>query len=477
MKKLKELYPEVESDISIRGIKINSKEVVTGDLFVCTMGVTADRHEFIEDAKEHGAAAIVVSKDVADLGIPIIKVSDTNRELPYLCQKFNDYPDRDLKIIGVTGTDGKTSVSVIVQTLLGSDLCGYIGTNGVNCKGFSKSEVNTTPDAPNLYSYLKEFVSRKCQYVSMETSSEAFFRGRLQAMSFDVSVFTNITPEHLNIHGSFENYLQSKLMLLKQTKKTGFCILNRDEEHYDVVRTACNGKILTYGFHKDCDMRIVEYQLGSKNTSIVFQYLGKEYRINSPLLALYNVYNLAAAMLACLALGKSMEDIICNISKLHIDGRMEVLDTGDLYSVIVDFAHTPSAIENILKFTHSIEHDRIITVIGSAGRRDKLKRPLIGNVCDKYSDYTIFTTDDPRDEDPMDICKMMIENLKDEAKYEIILDRSSAVFKAISMAKNHDIVLLLCKGNEPYQITVNGYEYYNEVEEAEKAIRAKKERS
>ena len=221
MKKLSELYPGVSQDTMIKSIQINSKECHEGDLFVCTQGVTADRHDFIHDAIKHGASAIVVSRDVGDVGVPVVKVPDTNRELPYLCQKFNDYPDRDLKVLGVTGTDGKTSTATIIQTLIGSDLCGYVGTNGRSCAKFSNDNPNTTPDSHLLYSYFREFLDCGCKYVMMEASSEAFFRNRLETIQFDLSVYTNITSEHLNIHGTFENYVACKLCLFKQTKKDG----------------------------------------------------------------------------------------------------------------------------------------------------------------------------------------------------------------------------------------------------------------
>ena len=205
MKKLNELYPEVDSDVLVKNISINSREVKEGDLFVCTKGVTADRHDFIDEAISRGAVAVVVSRDVGEKKVPVIHVDDTNHEFPYLCQRFYDYPDHKLKMIGVTGTDGKTSTTTIIQTLIGNDICGYIGTNGRSCAKFSGDNPNTTPDAHNLYKYLSEFVDYDCKYASIETSSEAFFRGRLQAMEFDVSGITNITSEHLNIRGSFEN--------------------------------------------------------------------------------------------------------------------------------------------------------------------------------------------------------------------------------------------------------------------------------
>ncbi|MBQ6477347.1 MAG: UDP-N-acetylmuramoyl-L-alanyl-D-glutamate--2,6-diaminopimelate ligase [Bacilli bacterium] len=473
MRKLSELY-DCDSNVEVKRIALNSKEVEDGDLFVCTMGVTADRHDFIDEAISNGAVACVISKDVGDKSVPLIKVEDTNREFPYLCQRFYDYPDRKMKLIATTGTDGKTTLSTIIQHLIGEDICGYLGTNGVRMKDFHEHLINTTPDAHILFKYLDHFYKNGCKYVSLETSSEAFYRKRLTPIEFDISVFTNITPEHLNIHKTFENYLDCKLQLFRQTKKDGFCIINRDEEHFEQVKEASSGKVLTYGMNEDADMRIVDYKLSSTNTLITFKYLDKTFEVTSPLLALYNIYNLAAALLACLVAGFKLDDLLSKISTIKVEGRMEVIPTNSNYSVIVDFAHTPNAIKNILEFAKSIKHNRIIVVIGSAGGRDTEKRPVIGNVCNEYADYTIFTTDDPRNENPRDICNMMVRDIKDKSSYDIVLDRSEAVSKAINMAGDGDMVFLLCKGNEPYQITTNGYEPYSEMDEAIKAINNKK---
>ena len=318
MKKLSELYPSVNSDVEIKRVCINSKEIKSGDLFVCTMGVTADRHDFIPDAVKNGASAVVVSKDVGDVGVPVVKVSDTNKELPYLCQKFYDYPDKNLTMIGVTGTDGKTSTTTIIQTLIGSDLCGYIGTNGRSCAGFNRDNPNTTPDAQNLYMYLSEFVEYGCKYAAIETSSEAFFRGRLQAMEFDVSAYTNVTSEHLNIHGSFENYLECKKMVFKQTKSDGYCILNHDDPYYEDMKSVCNGKILSYGKDESNDLQIVDYKVYPDHTDINFKYNGELISINSPLMGDFNVYNLACALLCCVGSGFEIKDIIKNIDKLKV---------------------------------------------------------------------------------------------------------------------------------------------------------------
>ena len=477
MKKLRELYPETNSDVLISSIQINSKDIQKGDLFVCTKGVTADRHDFIDDAIKNGASAIVVSKEVGKKSVPIIFVEDTNKELPYLCQKFYDYPDRSLTMIGVTGTDGKTTTTTVVQTLLGRDVCGYIGTNGRSYQDFDGDNPNTTPDAQNLYFYLSEFVEHGCQYASIETSSEAFFRGRLQAMEFDISAYTNITSEHLNIHGSFENYLDSKLNLFRQTKKDGFCILNHDDPYFSNAKEVSSGKVLSYGMGEDNDLRISSFQLYPDHTDIVFRYQEKDYSITSPLMGDFNVYNLACGLLCVLALGFSMEELIPKISKIKVSGRLELLDTKTPYYVMVDYAHTPNGITKLLNFVHTLDINRSIVVIGQAGERDYLKRPKVGNVVVENASYAIFTYEDPRSEDPEDICRDIIAELKDtHDNYEIVIDRREAIQKAIRLAGEKDMVLILGKGNETYEKLKNEIIYFNDIEEALKAVNLREKR-
>ena len=209
MKRLSELYPGYPDDVLISGIKINSKDVTDGDIFVCTMGVTADRHDFIDEAIKNGAKAVVVQKPV-ECSVPTILVENTNKELPLLASRFYDAPESKLDIIGITGTNGKTTVATIIQDLIGNDICGYLGTNGIICSKFSESIRNTTPDSDRLYGYFKRFVDSGCQILSMETSSEAFYRERLQNIKFKVGIITNITEDHLNIHKTIENYVACK---------------------------------------------------------------------------------------------------------------------------------------------------------------------------------------------------------------------------------------------------------------------------
>jgi UDP-N-acetylmuramoyl-L-alanyl-D-glutamate--2,6-diaminopimelate ligase len=476
MKKLSELF-DIDSDVEIKRIAINSKQVEPGDLFVCTMGVKADRHDFIDDAIKNGASAIVVSKDVGKKSVPIIKVDNTNEELPRICSKFYDYPDKKLKMIGITGTDGKTSTTTIIQTLIGKDNCGYIGTNGYSYKDKKGDTENTTPDSHNLYRYFNDFVEAGCKYCSMEASSEAFFRNRLTELEFDISGITNITREHLNIHGSYENYIECKCKLFKQTKKDGCCILNHDDEAFEICKKACNGQVVTYGKGEDNTLQIVDYKVYPTHTDITYKYDSKLHNIKSPLLGGFNVYNLACAILCCLSLGFKWEEFQDNIKDIYVDGRLEMLKTDTPYYVMVDYAHTPNGISNLLNFVHTLDINRSIVVIGSAGERDYLKRPIMGETILSNASYAIFCYEDPRSEDPLDIINQLVSTAKAKhTNYEIEVDRHKAIEKAINMAKDKDIVLILGKGNETYQKLKNETIYFNDVEEGYKAVEKRKQR-
>lgn len=472
MKKLSELY-DVDSNVLIKDIKINSKEVEDGDLFICTMGVNADRHDFIDDAIKNGAKAIVVSKDNIKCDVPVIKVDNTNEELPLLCSKFYDYPEDKLDIIGVTGTDGKTSVSTIIQCLLTDKVCGYIGTNGLSCANYKQDTNNTTPDSDKLYKYFDIFVKNKCTKVVMEASSEAFFRKRIDNIKFDVSVITNVTSEHLNIHKTFDNYLNCKCELFKNTKKDGFSVLNKDDKYYEKVRECCSAQnVYTYGKDSNNTLQICYFKCNPTYTDIKFRYENQDIEIKSPLLGDFNVYNLAAAIIVALKKGVSIDEIKERLENVKISGRLEMLDTNDNYYVMVDYAHTPNGIYKLLNFVHTLDINRSIVVQGVAGERDYLKRPIMGKVLVENASHVIFTYEDPRSEDPKDIIDMMIKDIKDtHDNYEIVLDRHDAIKKGVFMAKEKDIVLILGKGNENYEKLKDKVIYFNDIEEAKKAIK------
>ena len=385
MKKLSDLYNGYP-DIYINDIKINSKEVAKGDIFVCIKGATVDRHDYVKDAINNGAVAIIASKKL-DVSIPVIYVKDTNKEFYKLTESFYDNPQDKLELISVTGTNGKTTTSRIIQDLIGKDKCGYIGTNGIIYGSYSATSKNTTPDADKLYKYFNRFVKSGCNYAAMEVSSEALFYGRVQNLKFKVAIFTNITEDHLNTHKTIRNYVACKQKLFTQVKDDGFSILNTDDKYFESTYKKAKGTILTYG-KKKATLQIKEIKEYLHKTIITFKYKNKLHTINSPLLGEFNAYNLCAALLTLLALGYDLKELEKNIKNIEIPkGRVEFLDFGQNFKILLDYAHTTDAFEKLFKLLDTVKKKkRIITVTGSAGGREHEKRKGMGKLVLEKSD-------------------------------------------------------------------------------------------
>ena len=469
MKRLNELYAGINVDTKIKSIKINSKEVTKGDLFVCTMGVTADRHDFVDEAKRKGAKALVVNHTV-DSELPQIIVEDTNKELANIVTKFYDYPSTKMKMIGITGTDGKTSTATIIYQLLNQvTKCGYIGTNGVKCPTYEDDSNNTTPTTEHLNRFLNNFYLNNCTYTCMESGSEGLAQGRCENIEYDYSIFTNLTHEHLNYHKTMNNYMKAKSILFKQTKKTGTSILNIDDKYAKEISKFCNGKVLFYGKNENADFRFTNVVITPELTKFDLIHNNTTYHITSPLLGMFNVYNLTAALAILIVDGYDINKF--KLDNLYVDGRMTDINLGQNFKVIVDYAHTPNGYLNLFELTKTLKANRTIIVAGSAGERDKEKRPVMGKILVDNADLVVFTYEDPRSEDPMKICEDIISELKEtHNNYEIVIDRREAIQKAIDMAGPKDIVLVLGKGNETYQKLKDGKIDFNDVEEAYQAV-------
>lgn len=459
MKKLRELY-NIDSDILIKGIKMNSKQVEPGDLFICTMGVTVDRHDFIDEAIKKGAVAVVVSRDVKEKRVPIIKVDDTNKELPLLEAKFYDYPDKELAIIGVTGTNGKTTVAKIIKDLIG-DKCAYMGSLGAIWKENVEPLRNTTPDSDVLYRYFRKFVDSGCNILVMETASEAFFRHRLDNINFKISVLTNITEDHLNIHKTLDNYISCKKELFLKTSDT--CILNRDDKHFNEINDGLNSKILTYGKTGEY-LKILDIKEEDSSTTLKINVNNKEELFNIPLKGEFNAYNFSAALLVMVELGYSIEEIKAKVNNIkQVEGRCEFIDKGQVFKIVLDYAHTPDALDKILTYLNKIKKARIITITGSAGGREKEKRGAMGKIVLEKSDHVIFTMDDPRYEDVNEIIDDLV-SISDNTNYERIIDRKKAIYKAFDIAKKDDIILIAGKGRDNYMAIKDEYLPYNDYD-------------
>ena len=456
-------------ETEITGIKTNSNQVKNGDLFICTDYGTMDRHLFIDDAIKKGASAIIVKKDIENKSIPIIKVDDPNKVFVDIINKFYNYPTKKLNMIGITGTDGKTTVATIIHKLI--DNCAYIGTNGILYNDYSEKSPNTTPALDKTYPLFVDMINKGIKTVSMEASSEGILFERIRGIEFNCSIITNITKEHLNHHGTLENYINCKCELFRNT--IGPCILNKDDEHYLKVAKNCKGKIYTYGSGTDNDLYFKDVELYNDKTIFKIVYQNKEYIINSPMVALFNVYNLCASLLALVSIGYDINELINNIKNIKVSGRLENIDLGQDFKVIIDYAHTPNGINKLLEFANGINHNKLIVVFSEPGERDKSKRPDKGYNVITNCDHAIITSQDPRSENPMEIANDLLTKVKDYNNYEIILDRSEAIKKAIEMATKDDIVLIIGKGSENYQILKDKTIEFNDIEEAKKHINNK----
>lgn len=463
--KLSEIFKDYKGiDIDIKGIKTNSNEVTQGDLFVCIKGVGSDRHNFIDAAITNGASAIVVSK-VIKTSVITIKVEDTNKELVNILKTFYDNPQDKLTIIGITGTDGKTTSAKIIQQLLGDDICGYIGTIGIDCKYFKDKTNNTTPPPEKLFEALNKFVLNGIKYVALEASSEAFFYHRLDGIRFNLACLTNITSEHLNTHKTLENYVACKKELFINSDKQ---VLNSNDAHFNEIKEVSKD-YLTYGTNKEDALIINSYTLHPNKTVINLSYDSKTYEFETSLLGKFNIENIALSLLTLIRLGYDIKDLILKTKNLVIPGRMQVIDKGQNFFCIVDYAHTTNSIKNVLEFANTLNVNAIKVITGQAGGRDQTKRKDIGKIVLENASYAYLTEDDPRHEKVEDIINMMLENTSN-TNYEIILKRKDAISKAIKEAKNNDLLLFLGKGVDKYMAIEDRRDSYDELEEIEKTI-------
>lgn len=448
MKKISDLY-DSKLDLDIYGIKNNSSLIEKGDLFVCTKGVTSDRHDFIDEAIEKGANFLVVERE-GNYKVPYIKVENTNKELGRISKLFYDDPLKDIKLIAITGTDGKTTTATLIKDMLGKENCGYIGTNGVFCKEDKIGINNTTPEVNETYKYLDMFRKNNLKYATIEASSEALLYDRMNTLDLDVVIFTNITEDHLNVHKDIESYVSAKEKIFKLLKKDSIVILNRDDEYYERLSKKTDCKILTYGNSISSDLVIIDICEYATGTIFTFSYEEKLYKVMSPLVGRFNVYNLCASILTLTSLGYPIDYAIERIRLIEeVPGRCEFLEFGQDYKIVLDYAHTTNGLKNILTYLNKIKDKRIITVMGSAGGREKEKRGKMGEVVLNLSDDVIFTMDDPRYENVDDIIDDLIKD-SDKTNYIRELDRKKAIERALSMAQSGDIVLIAGKGRDNY---------------------------
>lgn len=441
--RINELF-DTEYEFEIAGIVDDSRNVRENYLFVATKGFNVDHFDYIDTAILNGAVAIVADREV-NVKVPVFYVNNINDFYVDLCKKFNNILDDDFKYIGITGTDGKTTSSTIVYQILSKAIkTALIGTNGLFISDEHFDTNNTTPCISELYNVLGVAKNKECKQIVMEVSSEALLHERVNKLKYSIIGYTNITEDHLNVHGTIENYIACKMKLLDLLSDDGIVIYNGDDVNLCQIKTPNK---YSYGVNSDCDFTISDIVEKDNSANFVITYDNKRYEIHSPLVGMYNIYNITLAFAICLFSGLDSELIISSIKVLKpILGRREYLDFGQDFDIILDYAHTFNGIKNILESVKN--YKKVITVTGAAGGREKEKRGKIGEIVLEKSDVVVFTMDDPRYEDVDEIINDLAGNTTKE--YFRIKDRRDAIYFALNVADCNSVVLILGKGRDNY---------------------------
>lgn len=444
MKKLKDII-NTDLDININGITDDSRKVKDNYLFVATHGYNVDHFNYVEDAIKNGASFIISDREISDF--PHIVVDNINDYYYELCEKYFEVSPNEFSIIGITGTDGKTTTTSVINQII--DDSAYIGTNGLYVGNKIYNTNNTTPCISELYESLKIIKDNNIKNIVMEVSSEALLHDRLKNFKFDIIGFTNITEDHLNVHKTLDNYIKCKMKLLDLLKENGYCVINGDDSNLQNI--TCKN-LVKFGVNNSNDYVIKDVNFNKKAEFYVNNMF-----ITSPLLGMYNVYNVTMSYIICKLFGLKDTDIINKINKIKtISGRREVLDFNQDYTIILDYAHTYNGILNIINSVSNYKD--IIVVTGCAGGREKEKRSKIGKMILDKVNTAIFTMDDPRYESVDDIIDDMVSTSNKD--YIRIIDRKEAIYKAFDIAKRDSVVLILGKGRDNYMAIEDRKEKY-----------------
>ena len=476
-----------DKETVIGDIAHDSRKVTKGTLFVCMVGVHVDGHVFIPQAVAQGASAILTEKDIpAPAGVAVLKVANLQEALEIIVPYFHDYPAHRMRLIGITGTNGKTTTSYITRAILRAAgyKVGLIGTIQIMIEDEVLPIHNTTPDVVELQHTLALMAARGIDYVVMEVSSHALDQNRVAGCEFDTAVFTNLTQDHLDYHKTLENYKLAKARLFDllsaddNVKKNKTAVVNIDDAAGATMLAHADCAHITYAIEQAADLQAQDIRVHAGGADFTIAGTFGRMELQLKITGIFNVYNVMSAVGAALA---EHIDPACIQRTLQafqsVPGRFELVDAGQDFSVIVDYAHTPDGLENILHTARQIAKKRIITVFGCGGDRDRTKRPIMGRIAAELSDVVIATSDNPRTEDPEFILSEVEAGVREtlgNKQHEKITDRRTAIFRAIELAEPEDIVVIAGKGHEDYQILKDRTIHFDDKETARDAIRGKK---
>ena len=461
-------------DIDVKGVNIDSRNVGKDEMFIAVRGTAVDGHSFIGKAIEQGASIIVCEEMPEEVkGVGYVRVENTEQVVGQIATNFYGNPTEKLKLVGVTGTNGKTTIATVLYHMFMAmgHKAGLLSTVVNQINGEAVPTDHTTPDPVTLNALLAKMVEAGCEYVFMEVSSHSVVQNRIGGLKFAGGLFTNITRDHLDYHKTFENYIKAKKLFFDRLPKDAFAITNIDDKNGLVMTQNTAATVKTYSVQSPADFKakIIECHFDG----MLLNINGKE--VNVQFIGKFNVSNLLAVYGAALMLGKDEEEVLVHLSAMKpVNGRFEALRSPKGFTAIVDYAHTPDALENVLNAIHGVLQGKgqVITVCGAGGNRDKGKRPLMAKEAARQSDKVILTSDNPRFEEPEDILNDMLAGITEEQSGKVltIVDRRQAIKTACMMAQKGDVVLVAGKGHEDYQILKGVKHHFDDKEEIRKCF-------
>lgn len=474
-----------DGDVEISGIELDSRKVKPGDLFVCINGAKADGHKYAEQAIQHGAAALVTEKPM-DCRVPMIVVKHSREALSRLASLFYGNPSREMNVIGITGTNGKTTSSYIIEKILNDcgKRAGVMGTIETRLGEISAPMERTTVESHELQKSLRWMRENSAEYCVMEVSSHALKFGRAKGTHFRTALFTNLTQDHLDYHHTMEEYRAAKGLLFSRLGNDfsadpecrQYAVLNMDDPASAVYAKLTAAEVVTYGLRDEADVRAEHIRVTAQGTYFEAVTFEGTVSIHLKLLGRFNVYNALGAIAVSLLEGVPLDSIKNSLEEMRpVQGRMEIVDEGQDFTVVVDYSHTPDGLDNALKTIREFTEGRVVCVFGCGGDRDRTKRPLMGEIAGRYSDYVFVTSDNPRSENAEAILQEIEPGVKKSGKsqeqYELLPDRRAAIQKAVGAAAAKDVILIAGKGHETYQILNDRTIHFDDREEARQALR------
>jgi UDP-N-acetylmuramoyl-L-alanyl-D-glutamate--2,6-diaminopimelate ligase len=478
-------HSAITHEVQVHQLQYDSRKVRRGDCFVAMRGSGTDGHQFVKSAIEQGASVVVLEQDSAlsdyyflHAGVVKIVVPNTRRSLAVMSANFFNHPSRKLTMAGVTGTNGKTTTTHLIKSILeaSGQRVGLLGTIEYRIGDEVIPASHTTPESLELNELLARMATSGCQAVSMEVSSHALHQSRVYGLEFDAAVFTNLTQDHLDYHGSMEEYFKAKRILFDSLDSDAVAITNADDPWGVQIAASSPARKLSYGVSEHADVQATDIRLSIQGSSCNLKYKDQQTTVATPLVGRFNVYNILAAYSTGLGLGLSHETLAAGIRTIQsVRGRFERIAAPGGWTAIVDYAHTPDALEKCLRTIHDVlpreGRGRIITVFGAGGDRDRTKRPRMGNVAGELSDIIIVTSDNPRTEDPQQIIEEIVAGIPRGVSVTQEIYRRVAILSALRQARSGDVVLIAGKGHEDYQVIGNDKIHFSDREIVEEFIR------